>query len=519
MITASAAWKDIQQRFILPEGFLEITCAITEEGVQERVSATGADEAFFSNLENAIDTSVFGDGVQYATNELNLWVLDGSQTILPDSKPFDTGYVSSTDGVGSITLKLPEVHTVAIPGITITWCDEHGEYPRSFTITAKNGDTVVAERSVSDNTDTVSVVDLELTNYDSVTITVWEWCLPYRRVRIERASLGHILTMGKGDILSYTHEQYGELNSGELPKNGIEFSLDNIDGRWNPSNPVGMEKYLSERQKVIVRYGMNVNGAVEWINAGVFYLSEWRAPSNGLEATFAARDVFEYLLNTPYTGRTSGTLRQLIDAAFEIADIPSDATLALSDRLADYSTTIPADSEDGYTCAEIVQMCANAASCVIWQDRFGTLHIERLNSEDSGYLIPASLAYAHPEVELSKQLKNVSVSYGNNLTYLLNVGSAGETQTVNNPLVSTEAQAAEIAAWVRDTLETRRSVKGEYRADPRLDLFDVVRVESKYGVIAPVAITNIKYTYSGAFAGSYTGRVISKEGYLARSGN
>lgn len=519
MITASPAWKDIQQRFILPEGFLEITCAITEEGVQDDVSATATNEAFFSNLENAIETSVFTDGGKHATNELNFWSLDGSFSIMPGSAPYDNGYVGDTDGQGSVTLTLPEVHTEPIPGVTITWANEYGEYPRVFTVTAKNGSTVVAETTITDNNDVVSLVDLELANYDSVTITVWEWCLPYRRVRIDRAALGHILTLNKGDILKYTHEQYGELNSGELPKNSVTFSLDNIDGRWNPSNPVGMERYLSERQKVTVRYGMDVNGTIEWIDAGVFYLSEWRAPSNGLEATFVARDVFEYLLNTPYIGRMSGTLREFVDDAFEIADIPPDVKLALSDHLAEYSTTIPDDIMDEYTCAEIVQMCANAASCVIWQDRSGTLHIERLNSEDSGYLVPAALAYSHPEVELSKQLKSVSVSYGENLSYVLSVGAAGETQTVSNPLVSNEAQAAEIAAWVRDTLESRRSVSGEYRADPRLDLFDVVTVESKYGVIAPVAITDIKYIYNGAFAGSYTGRVISKEGYLARSGN
>lgn len=519
MITASPAWKDIQQRFILPEGYLEITCAITEDGINESLSSSGANEDFFSNLSNATDMSAAGVTEQYATNELNLWVLDGSQTILPDSEPYDTGYVSSTDGAGSITLTLPVVHTVAIPGVTIRWDNERGEYPARFTVTAKNGSTVVAETTITNNTDRVSLVDLELSGYDSVTITVWEWCLPYRRVRIRKASLGHILTLTKNEILSFSHEQYGELNSGELPKNSVTFSLDNIDGRWNPSNPVGMEKYLSERQKVIVRYGMDVNGSVEWIDAGMFYLSEWRAPSNGLEATFVARDVFEYLLNTPYTGVMSGTLRELVGAAFEIADIPPDVTLVLSDRLADYSATIPTDVVNEYTCAEIVQMCANAASCVIWQDRSGTLHIERLNSEDSGYLVPAALAYSHPEVELSKQLKSVAVSYGENLSYVLSVGTAGETQTVSNPLVSSEAQAAEIAAWVRDTLESRRSVSGEYRADPRLDLFDVVRVESKYGVIAPVAITDIKYIYNGAFAGSYTGRVISKEGYLARSGN
>lgn len=517
MIEASSAWKDIQQRFILPEGYLEIVCAITELGLQETASASGTDEEYFSNLENALDVSASGDVGLYATNELNLWVLDGSLDILPDEEPYNTGYVAKTEGTGSVTLALPKTHSVAIPGVTITWNGEHGEYPNTFTVTAKNGDTVVAETTVTDNTDLVSVVNLELSNYDSVTVTVLNWCLPYRRVRIDKIALGHHLTMGKGEILSFTHEQYGELNSGELTKNSIEFSINNIDGRWNPSNPVGMEKYLSERQKITVRYGMNVNGAIEWIQAGTFYLSEWRAPASGLEASFTARDVFEYLLNTPYTGRTTGTLKEIVEDAFSIAGIPSEVDVVLSDLLSGYNATIPA--ERGSTCAEIVQMCANAASCVIRQDRYGVVHIERLNTDDSGYLIGSALSYAHPEVELTKQLKNVSVSYGNNLTHILSVGSAGETQTVNNPLVANESQASEIALWVRDTLEARRSVRGEYRADPRLDLFDIVKIESKYGLIEPVAITNIKYTYNGAFIGSYAGRVILKEGYLARSGN
>lgn len=517
MIEASAAWKDIQNRFILPEGYLEIICAITEQGLQSSASATGTDEAFFSNLNKALDTSAMDAGGQYATNELNLWVLDGSQDIMPDTAPYDAGYVGNSDGSGSVTLTLPEIHSVAIPGVTITWDDEHGEYPHTFTVTARNGDTVVSETTVTDNTDTVSVVDLELTDYDNVTVTVLNWCLPHRRVRMDQIALGHHLTMGKGEILNFTHEQHGDLNSGELIKNSIEFSINNIDGRWNPSNPVGMEKYLSERQKITVRYGMNVNGIIEWIQAGTFYLSEWRAPANGLEASFTARDVFEYLLNTPYTGLTAGTLKQIAQDAFDIAGVPDDIRIDLSDVLDSYNATLPENSS--FTCAEIVQMCANAASCIIRQDRYGTLHVERLNTADSDYVIGAALAYAHPEVELTKQLKNVSVSYGENQTHVLSVGTAGETQTVNNPLVASETQAAEIAAWVRDTLEARRSVSGEYRADPRLDLFDIVAIESKYGQITPVAITNIKYTYNGAYAGSYTGRVISKEGYLARSGN
>lgn len=519
MIAASQAWKNVQERFILPEGYLEITCAITETGAQESVSAMAPDEESYSRLTNAIAPGGVTPANKYATNELNLWSLDGSMSVFPDNWPNDVGYVSEIgDGTGIIILALQEVRTVAIPGITITWSSEHGEYPTSFKVYAYNDGGVIAEKTVTGNKDVVSIVDMELVNYNLIAIEVLEWCLPYRRLRMERAALGHILTLNKGEILSFTHEQHGDLNSGELPKNSVQFSFDNIDGRWNPANPVGMEKYLSERQKVTVRYGFDISGSIEWVDAGVFYLSEWRAPANGLEATFSARDVLEYLLNTPYTGITSGTLKALAEAAMAAADVPADVGVVFDEHLGSYTGTIQMGEGEKLTCAEVLQMCANAASCVIFQDRKGALHIERLNPEDSGYTISSNLSYAHPEVDLSKPLKSVSVSYGDN-THTLSVDTAGETQTVNNPLVSTSTQAAEIAEWVRDTLVARKSLSGEYRADPRLDLFDIVQVESKYGVISPVAITHIKYDYNGAFVGSYTGRLISEEGYIARSGN
>jgi hypothetical protein len=101
----------------------------------------------------------------------------------------------------------------------------------------------------------------------------------------------------------------------------------------------------------------------------------------------------------------------------------------------------------------------------------------------------------------------VAVSYGEN-TYSLPVGSSGETQTVSNPLVSSEAQALMVAEWVRDTLTTRKTVSGEYRADPRLDVFDIVAVSSKYGDLQNVALTDIQYTFNGSFRGNYTGRLL-----------
>lgn len=504
MIAVSNEWKDIQQRFLLPETHIEIDCTITEAGIQDSATITGENEAKISNtISTLYDVS---KTVKYATNELNLWALDGSMVIAPDSAPYaDSGYISDTDSLGSIVVSLPEVHTSPTSGVTITWGGRYDEYPSDFDIIAKNGDAVVARKTVRGNTKQVSAIFAQLMNYDSITINVLNWSLPYRRVRIEKFIIGHTMTFNKSEVFSFTHEQSGHLNSGELPKNSIDFALDNTDGRWNPNNPSGIEQYLSERQKLKVRYGLDVNGAIEWIKAGTFYLSEWRVPSNGLEAKFVARDIFEYLLNETYTGRTSGTLRDLILDAFESAGVPEDFEYILSSDLSNITASLPSGE---FTCAEVVQMCANAGGCVVFQDREGVLRIEVLNKTNTGYVIPLSLSYSHPEIELSKPLKNVSVAYGDS-TYVLPVGNSGETQTVNNSLVNNLTQATNIAKWVKDTLSTRKTVSGDYRADPRLDVFDIVAVQSeKYGELPHVAITNIKYTYDGSFTGEYVGRVL-----------
>ena len=226
MIEVSEAWKDIQQRFLTPEGHIEITCAITETGVQERAAVSGTNEAIHSNVSKVLGTDGDVSKQRYATNELNLWALDGSMTILPDYEPYKSaGYVSDISESGSVTLTLPEVHDVPVPGVTITWSSEYGEYPPVFTVTAKNGGNVVSELTVTDNKDRTCLVDVEISNYDSITITVHNWCLPYRRARIERVDIGHTLILTKKDILNYSHEQHGDLLTGEIPKNSIEFSL------------------------------------------------------------------------------------------------------------------------------------------------------------------------------------------------------------------------------------------------------------------------------------------------------
>lgn len=503
MIAVSDAWKDVQYRFLLPESYIEIDCAITDVGAQESASASGDYETAFSDAEN-----ILGDAptVRYATNELNLWSLDGTRRIMPDGANYGhTGYVSDIESTGSVTLSFPEIRTNAIAGVTITWSEKFDEYSPIFTVTAKKGSAVVAETTVTDNTDSTSVVFVEASNYDSIVITVHTWSLPNRRARIERVLVGHMLTITKNDILRFSHEQHGDLLSGELPKYSIEFTLDNTDGRWNPHNPTGMERYLSERQKLTVRYGLDINGTIEWIKAGTFYLSEWDAPSNGFEARFVARDAFDFLLGADLSGSSvSGNLGDLVKWATS-PFLPSSAKVVIDDSL--YNTAARSLTIDG-TAAEVVQKCANASCCILRYDRDGVLYVEKFGNTLSDYKITQALSYSHPELTLAKPLKEVSVDYGGDIQYKFTTAPSGEKQTVTNEFIHSSVYAQPVAEWVSGVLKNRKTVSGDFRPDPRLDLYDVVTVESKYGEITPVVITSIRYDFNGSWRGTYTGRVL-----------
>ena len=56
-------------------------------------------------------------------------------------------------------------------------------------------------------------------------------------------------------------------------------------------------------------------------------------------------------------------------------------------------------------------------------------------------------------------------------------------------------------------MKNRMTLSSDWRADPRLDALDVVDNENDYNT-NKVLMTNVKYSYNGAFKGSGEGRVI-----------
>ena len=514
MITVSEEWKQAHLQRLLPETFIEISYSVTEPGLQQEATASANMEEAYSDAES-IAAVLPVDREKYGTLEWNFWGLDGSFGYF-DGQPENPGYVTNSlsgedatfTALPTIQISFPRQHTILIPGVTITWSETFSEWADSFRISAYLDNNLVAEKIVEGNTSPLSQVWLDLQGYDRLVIEVLKWSHPQHRARVTRVYLGIQAIYTKDDLLGYTHTQSVDLLSAALPKNEIVFRLRNEDSRWNPENPSGAERYLLERQEVTVKYGMTVGDTTQWIDGGHFWLSGWSTPANGIEASFTARDVVEFM-NETYTGPTSGTLYAIATAAFQQANLPEAETgmarYWVDNSLSQYSTTF----EGTNTIAEVLQKVAHMACCVLHQDRSGVMRLEPRSTLRSDYEIRQDVSYSHPEFEISKPLKSVQVSYGEEGTFVLPVAATGEVQTVDNDFIQTESDAQRVAVATAALLQERKTISGEYRADPRLDALDIVTVQSKFAT-NPVVISEIEYsTTGGGFRGRFTGRLVN----------
>lgn len=512
MQSVSDLWKQTQQLNFVPVSYVEIVLNVGDPDSQADAKTSADREESFSEA-NTLADGLAKSPARYATLEHNFWALDGTFEIIPDNPPTGVnGYIgtelSGDDGSfavrPTITISFSQVFEHLIPGITITWGSAYeSEWASEFTVRAYNGTSIVAEKTVTGNNKLVSVVEMDIENYDKITIEISKWNKPIRRARIEEIVVGIKQTFTKSDMRGTSHEITVDPLSASLPKAEIVVELSNLNGKYNPDNPTGAAKYLMERQNITARYGYKLDSGTEWIPAGTFYMSEWDFPQNGISFSFTARDALEYMSDI-YSGASTGNLYDIAQAAFEQADLPAmddgSARWVIDSSLSNIQTPTDVDLANS-SIMVVLQYCANAACCVFYQDRSGVLHIEPLSTPKTDYEINRFNSYSNSEMSLSKQLKAVDI---NNGQYVLTVGTVGETQPVNNPLISND-QAPIVANWVANYLINRKKLTGNFRADPRLDALDLVTNVNQFATTS-VLVTSITYTYNGAFRGSYEGR-------------
>ncbi len=511
MQAVSAGWINAQSDVLVPLSYLNVSYKVSDPLAVER-----AKESDNGHIDTASALGIFGaagdDYPRYACLEPNAWLLDG-RTIAPEMPREKQGYISSqvSQRQGQtapflshpiIAITFSEAIKNIMPGITLQWSTAYNEFAVGYTLSVYSNNQIVYHESIADNKDIMNCFDVMLDTYDTIVLEISEWSLPNRHARVEGITIGTVKVFDKNSILDFSQTLSADPLSLILPKSEISFSISNLNGEWNPDNPQGVYKYLLERQEITAKYGYKINGATEWIPCGKFYISEWNTPQNGIVASFTARDVLG-LADIPFILPTVRTMN--LYELCEIAGAEAGLTgtdVFIDNSLKDYSVTIPDDFD--YTCAEVLQLCANASLCVMRIDRSGSLHIEKLNNSVTDYQINRFNSYKNAEYEISKPLMQVDVNEG---LAVFNASALGEVQKLSNPLITTQQTAMKLAEWTAGILSCRRTLSGEYRADPRLDALDIVTVENKYAT-QKVVVTEIKYTFNGAFRGYYEGRAI-----------
>lgn len=517
MERATDKWTQKFNNTLVPETFVEITVGITAPGVNKKAKFVTSDMSAFASA-NALSQAGVASFTKYGTGEPNLCVLDGSCKVVPASAPYEnTGFVSSTIFSTSnhpvlFAMFFNEVKS-SVPGVNIIWSSIFNEYATSFKVTSYLGTQELNSVTVTGNTSVSSDVEIELNGFDFVKVEVLDWCIPNRKARIEQFRIGRYLIFDKTKILSFRHTSSRDPISGQLSQESISFSLDNSDRTWDSVNPQGIYKYIYERQPISVRYGMDIDGKVEWVNGGKFFLSEWSVPANSIEASFSARDSFLYLMSTTYTGRKYGTLYEMCYDALELLEA-DEITFDISDELKDYSADISSDGSS-YKNSDILQLAANAAGMALYQTRDGVITIKRAYEFGSGTDVEDITLlnnYSWPEITFAQNLLNVTTSVGSKTyAYPENPSGRGVSQSLSNALLSesTLEKSRNALTESYSVLSNRRKATLEYRASPTTDALDFVKIHHQFDYSATLLLTNVSYTYNGCFKGKLEGYMMA----------
>jgi hypothetical protein len=429
MQATSAEWKKNQNKPLTDEAFVEVSYSISDPDLPEMDANSNGEIKRLSDISQTID-AFDREIIPYATLEQDIWLLDGSRITVPMEVPIeDRGYVSEMlcDCNGYFA-KNPvvdinfEEKARLLPGVTITWSSAYGDYPVVFSVsTYDQEDNLLQNIQVSDNSNIISIVELDMRDFHKIRIEIIKWNHKYRRARIAKIYKGIHKVYPKSDILKFSASQEIEPLSGALPKYEIAFEINNINGEYDPNDPSSLTKYMMQRQEIRTRYGFRLeDGNIEWIPGGLYFLSDWDAPQNGLSASFKARDLLGFLDGTYHKGVYNQEGTNLYDLAHEVLNEASLPYLRnqkprwiIDEALKDITTQSPLPVCSFAGC---LQLIANASGAIIYFDRDGTLHIKVMpifEEEETNLCVDDNNSYSKAEINLMKPVKRIHVSsYG-----------------------------------------------------------------------------------------------------------
>ena len=237
-------------------------------------------------LRNSLDTEIvdgYRKNKKYASLEENYTELDGS-FLLPNYNVIGdkVGYVSN-DVFSNIEDKVitisKESDFVTSSGITIYF---ENNIAQKFTLTIINSNDESVVLEVENNKSVYQHIFDSPTIIKSISINIHQMEYSNRRIRISEIDFGISQVYEGSDLVSFTTNEEIDLLFTSTPINTCTVNLNNYDNSFNPLNPIGLVKYLTDNCIIKPYIGVltNENG-IEYVSMGYFYLKDWSSDNDG----------------------------------------------------------------------------------------------------------------------------------------------------------------------------------------------------------------------------------------------
>lgn len=198
---------------------------------------------------------------------------------------------------------------------------------------------------------------------------------PFRRpshIRITLTSDGVDYVFADNAVLSATRTQDVDPLSRRLPTESFEFTVADFDQVYNPSNPTGRWAATDENAPVMVEYGYEAGGEIEWLDPD-YYELDGRPEASSNQASFKASSHLRHLTNKFYKYSLGVlTFYGLAEAILTDAGV-TDYEIDESLENYEMNAVVPID-----THANLLQMVAHAMGCALYTQGT-TIHIKKLD--------------------------------------------------------------------------------------------------------------------------------------------
>lgn len=298
----------------------------SSETARDNSIPTSSKSLSFANIQNVKteNNTVYN----YATLELNQFILDGTAPFMPDVKE-DAGYclvssqLSGTDCT-ILDAEKPVVYVsfpspVTTNGFSFAFKDV---FPEKIRVKwYDSSDSLITDMNfTTDNHDFFTCVN-KVSGFKRAEIYFINATFPQSRIKMESMDFGIKIVQNKESISSAVVLEELNMISSEISINKFNFTLFNKDDNFNLLNPKGFYQYIEPGSRVTAIE--TINGIDK--NMGTFYLDKFDT-KNENEISFETIDAIGRIAKTNFKkGKiyTGETLEQVIGDIMTSADFAS----------------------------------------------------------------------------------------------------------------------------------------------------------------------------------------------------